>query len=298
MALPVFTVAATVLLVLAIAALLVVRAVGPGPFAGRSAASPTRPPAPIAWVAGERRAARWRWAGVVAGLAGAAVVAQTGALGRGLLLAAPVFGLGVLAGALAGEVTRPAPAGELRVAALRVRRSADYLPRLLGATVVVATVVLVAVTTVTTAMGAPDDMGRAGRTLACVRAGWSSSYGPWPGSYYTLPGAVCVLAGLVAAALVLRRVVRRPQAASDATADDALRRRSAERVVAATGVSVLIPLTGVALTAGLALSSLAGDCATSWWATAGPVLTGVAIAAFAAAAWCAACLLLPSRTAG
>ncbi|MEV4640060.1 hypothetical protein AB0J80_22195 [Actinoplanes sp. NPDC049548] len=290
----VVTVVVAILLVLAVAALLVVRAVGPGPFsAGTTAAGGMS----LARMPGERRAVRWRWAGVAVGLAGAAAVARTDQLGRGVLLAAPVFGLGVLAGALAGELSRPAPGGAQRVAVLRVRRFTDYVPRVLSGTVVVAILLLAGLTAATTAMAGADDQGRAGRALTCVNGDFSSTYTPWPGGYYTLPGAVCVLAGLVAAATVLRRVARRPQEASGAAADDALRRRSAEVVVAATGVSVLVPLFGVALTADLALSAQAADCAVLWWEAGGHALSAVAIVAFAAAAWCAACLLLPARTA-
>jgi hypothetical protein len=52
-----------------------------------------------------------------------AVAAQTPELGRGVLLAAPVFSIGVFAGALTGEATRGLPAGRVRRAGLRVRRT-------------------------------------------------------------------------------------------------------------------------------------------------------------------------------
>jgi hypothetical protein len=144
-----------------------------------------------------RRVYAWRFAGLLVGGAVAITTARSDALGRGLLLAAPVFGLGVLGGALLGEVTLPAPAGGIRRAGLRTRRATDYLPRLLGP------------------------------------------------------------------------------------------------VVAAAGVLVLLPLTGVALTAGGPLSRLAGSCGHSWWLPLGRGLfLGAGLAALAFC-WCLAVLLLP-----
>ncbi|MEV4703896.1 hypothetical protein [Actinoplanes sp. NPDC049316] len=274
-----------VLLMLAAVALLIVRAVGTGggPSPGR------RGP-------GEVTAVRWRWAGIVAGVAAGALMATAGTLGRGLLLAAPVFGSGVLVGALIGELARPAPGGPVRSAGLRVRRAVDYVPRGLGAVVVLATMILVVLAGVTTAVAEPDDTGRPGRALTCGDSELMfSSFTPWPGRYYTVPAMALVALGLIAATVAMRRVVRRPQSAADAAGDDAERRRSAEVVVAAAGISVLAPLTGFALTAGLALSTLAHQCGPAGWAAAGHALTGVAIGAFAATAWCGACLLVPGR---
>jgi len=76
----------------------------------------------------QRRTVIWRWSGVVAGTAGAVTAVLTGALGRGFMLAAPVFGLFVVAGVVVGELSVRAPARGTRRAALVVRRIADYLP--------------------------------------------------------------------------------------------------------------------------------------------------------------------------
>jgi len=63
-----------------------------------------------------------------------------------------------------------------------------------------ATVLLVLVLGMTTAAGSPDDLGRAGRTLARqCSALVGTAVGPWPGSFYTAPLATVVLAGLVLA---------------------------------------------------------------------------------------------------
>jgi hypothetical protein len=275
-----FAAAALVLLPLATAALALVRVHWP-----LTAPAPAlRRPDP---------AARWRAGGILVGAAGAAVALRVPDLGRGVLLAAPVFGLGVFAGALAGELTRRRPAGPVRRAALRVRRSTDYLPRALSTVVALSIVALAALATATTLTGAPDDRGRPGRALACA----VSTYGPWPGSYYTAPALSAVLAGLILAGFTLRRVVRRPQAAELAATDDAARRRSAEVITAATGILTLVPLTGIALSAGLVLGVAGGTCEARWWDGAGPPLSALGLLAFAAAAWCGACLLLPAKVA-
>jgi hypothetical protein len=236
-------------------------------------------------------AAKWRLAGILAGVTGAAiaVAAQTPELGRGILLAAPVFSIGVFAGALTGEATRGLPAGRVRRAGLRVRRTLDYVPRLLGAGVAVSIVALFAVATLTTVTASAES---GGRQLVCP----GNVQEPWPGSYYTVPALSAVVAGLALAAFTLHRVVRRPQAAELAATDDALRRRSAEVVAAATGVLVLIPLTGIALTAALALRTRS-ECSAQWWDGAGQGLSALGLVAFAAAAWCGACLLLPAKRA-
>src|SRR5450432_69448 len=126
-------------------------------------AVPARRDAVTAGVA--RRTAGWRWAGVISGLAAGGAAAASGAVGRGLLLAAPVFGLCVLAGAVAGEISVRPPGGPTRRAPLEIRRVRDYLPRGLARAVIAAAAVLLALLTVTTAAGAPDDLGRPGRML-------------------------------------------------------------------------------------------------------------------------------------
>src|SRR5690348_18438168 len=98
-----------------------------------------------------RRTAHWRWAGLGAGLAVGGAAAGWGALGRGFLLAAPVFGLCVLTGVVAGELTVRPPGGRTRAAVLEVRRVRDYLPRRLTTAVLGAAVALASLAAVTTA---------------------------------------------------------------------------------------------------------------------------------------------------
>lgn len=242
-----------------------------------------------------RRTALLRWAGVTAGLVVGVVAAQSGDLGVGLLLAAPLFGLCTLVGVLAGELTVRPPRGPTRTATVEVRRIRDYLPRHLSRAVAVAGGVLLVLITATTAAGSPDDMGRPGRWLTrqCT-ADMSESRGPWPGSFYTAGLAVVVLIGLLLAYLALRAIVRRPRPGSpdDIAVDDALRRRAGYVVTGAVGVLIAIPLAGVSLTAASGL--LGTSCAPMWWTIAGWGLLALTPASFAMVGWCGAAVLLPT----
>jgi hypothetical protein len=238
----------------------------------------------------------WRWAGILAGLGVAYVAVDSGALGRGMLLAAPLFGLCVLAGVLIGELTVRPPAGATRAARVEVRRTRDYLPRALTTVVVLAGGALLALLTVTTAAGSADDLGRAGRSLfrQCTAA-VGEGHGPWPGSFYSVPLLGVVLAGLLVAAVVLRRVVLRPRSGGDPAVDDALRRRAARAVVGACGVLVGVPLAGVSLVTAGGLRGI--SCAPGWWTVAAWWLEALVPAILALLGWCAVVLLVPVRTA-
>lgn len=98
------------------------------------------------------RTGRWRAGAVALGLVVAAVSLQWGALGRGVLLAAPLFALCVLTGVIVGELRVPAPAGPVRRAEVEVRRVRDYLPRRMAGVVAAAAGVLAALLVLTTAM--------------------------------------------------------------------------------------------------------------------------------------------------
>jgi hypothetical protein len=269
---------------------------------------PAREPRPEALNVIARRTALWRCAGVVLGVVVAYSAAGRDPLGRGEMLAAPLFGLCVLAGVLAGESTVRAPDGTTRRAAVEVRRARDYLPRSLGTAVAVAAGVLFGVLGVTTALGSPDDMGRAGRSLVLqCTDGATSSIGPWAGSFYSVPLAVVVIAGLVAAGAVLRRVVRRPRPGGDAAtvvADDALRRDSARTIVGAAGILVTIPLAGVLFVTGVLVRGMphreaavsgSSQCAPEWWTLVGSGLLGATLLTLALLGWCGATLLFPYR---
>ena len=258
---------------------------------GRAAAGAAAVPAAAA-----RRIANWRRAGVIAGLVCGAAAAW-GALGRGLLLAGPVFGLCVLAGVVAGEISvRPAE-GQTRSAVVEVRRVRDYLPRGLATAVLAAAAGLLGLITVTSATAAADDLGRAGRVLVlrCGPGLWQA-HGPWPGSFYSVPLAAAVTAGLLGAGGALRVVIRRARTGADpatVAADDALRRRAARAITGACGILVALPLAGACLVSAAALLSF--SCHPAWWTYAGWGLLALLIPAVALMGWCAATLLTPVR---
>lgn len=237
---------------------------------------------------------RWRLSGVLVGAVVAVWSAEQGPLGRGLLLAGPLFALCLLVAVVAGELRVRAPQGPTRSADLEVRRVGDYLPRVLSRAVVGATALLVALLALTTALGSPDDLGRAGRSLSRVCSAVSAeSRGPWPGSFYALPLAAVVLAGLLVAGLALTRVVTRPRQGEDVALDEALRRSSAAAVTAAVGLLVTVPLVGVGLVAAPGLLQVCA--APAWWTATGWALLAVVPGALLLGLWCAAGLLLPVR---
>jgi hypothetical protein len=256
-------------------------------------------PAPAALPSPELRATarttrRWRLAGLAAGLGVGVITAYQGALGRGLLLAAPLLALCVLAGVLVGELRVSRPQGPVRSAGLAVRRVRDYVPRALGAAVGAATTLLVVVGALTTAAGSPDDLGRAGRQLfRRCSATMAEGRGAWPGSFYTVPLTVVVACGLVAAGLAMTRVVRRPRQSGDVGVDDALRRSAAEAVTAAVGLLVAVPLAGIGAVAGVAMAGF--GCRPGWWNVPLAALAVLVPAAVALAGWCVAILTGPPR---
>jgi hypothetical protein len=263
-------------------------AVGAGHLALRSRAQAVAEAGvPVAVV---RRTTMWRWSGIAVGVLAAGTAALSGALGRGLLLAAPLFGLLVLAGVLAGELSVRAPAGRTRRAAIAVRRVGDYIPRGLACSVAVATAALGALLSTTTATGS-------GRVLVLrCSAAMTQSHSPWPGAFYSIPLTIVVLGGLTAAVLALRQVARRPRPgdpAALATADDLLRRRAATAITGACGVLVTIPLIAVSLVTVGGL--LAISCRPGWWNAAAWPLLALVPGWMAVLAWSGLAVLAPQR---
>jgi hypothetical protein len=196
----------------------------------------------------------------------------------------------VLAGVLVGELRVGAPGGPVRRGALEVRRIRDYVPRALSSAVVVAGILLAVVLASTTAAGSADDLGRAGRSLERrCSAVTAEGAGPWPGSYYALPLAVVVLCGLLAAGLVLIRVVRRPLQSEDRAIDEGLRRSAAGAVTAAVGLLIVVPLAGISTVAAAALSNI--TCRPESWTVAAIALAVLAVASLVLATWCASTLM-------
>lgn len=259
-----------------------------------------RPPEPVpaeatdltAWRRVRHRAAVRLAVGVPLAVLAGWGTARWDSLGRGLAIAVPVSCLVLLAAVVAGEVGIRPPAAPARTASLRVRRPLDYLPRRPAVAVAAAAAVLLVLLVTTTAAGSADDLGRAGRSLQSS----CGSAGPWPGSFYATPIALAVTAGLALTAAAVHQLTRRPRpghgAVSDA-ADDALRRLAGQRVVAACGVLVTVPLLGIALTAGADL--LRVSCRPPSWALFGWALLALLPPASALLGWSAGSLLPAAR---
>src|SRR4051794_7029236 len=115
-------------------------------------------------VATSRRIPRWRLTGLAVGLIAALLLANGPSdwLGLGLALAAPTAALCLLVGVIIGEVTESAPAGAVRTAAVEIRQTRSYLPRTMTWTVLGLTVVFAGLLITTSAVAAPDDVGRPG----------------------------------------------------------------------------------------------------------------------------------------
>lgn len=271
---------------------------------------------PSALAVDARRVGRWSWVGVIVGLAAAVAVSRWDRLGRGLLLAAPVLGLAVLAGTIRGELAVTGPMAGTRRAGLRARRVGDYLSRRATTAVAAAVVALVATAVGAILAGSDDDLGRAGRwlTTSCS-PDTSSSRGPWPGWFYSGPLLAVVGVGLVLTAVALRVIVNRPRltapalapvpaggdvgsarsAASDAEAlalDEAMRRWAARRVVAACAMLVALPLLGTASVAAVALAG--ADCLPAGGRVAEAALVLVAPLASVLLGWSVQALLSPA----
>jgi hypothetical protein len=266
-------------------------------LAARASLSLPAPRTPVEVPAMAREAAtstaRWRWAGIVLGAMVAPVTLHLGALGRGLLLAAPAFALCVLAGVVVGELRLSAPRGTVRRADLMVRRWQDYVPRPLFGVVMSATAVLALVLAYTSGVGASDDLGRAGRWLVRrCSATMTQGHGPWPGSFYAVPLAVLVGAGLLLAGVALLRIARRPSQGEDAGVEDALRQRAAAAVTAAAGLLVAVPLGGVSAVAAIALLGI--ECRPGWWSAIGWGLVLLIPAAVGLAVRCLVVLTSPT----
>lgn len=232
----------------------------------------------------EERTVRWvRFVGLFLGATvGVWVLLEPTPLDRGLGSAAVIaplcFGTIVMASVLIGEfVVRPRFAVGPRSAALRPRRLRDHLPPRLTRLVATMTVVAGLVSLWGFLTAGPDDLGRAGRSLtAHCSPDITSSNGPYPGSFYLVPyliGVVVVAAiGLLAALAISRRALgAKPGSA------DRYRRAGLTTVLSAYGLTLSVPLVGIAFFAATAL--LSNECPQRGWTAAGIVLIGVAFAA-------------------
>ncbi len=235
---------------------------------------------------------RTRYLGIAASVAVFFVVGSLGRYGWGLFVAPAAAGAVVIAAILFGQQLTYTRARTAGTAGIEHRQVRDYLP---ARTTTIAGAVLIILAVVgawTTLVATPDEVGL-DRTFthACVVQLWDQqgdheqtvvgTSSPFPGSYYTIGMAVAVLAVLMLAWVGLVATTRRPRNGADpelVRVDDALRRQTAEGIVAAFGLVVATSLAGLSYTAAVAVGNQA--CTTAY----GLGSWGLAIVAFVALA--------------
>ena len=242
--------------------------------AGRLRSGQSIPPDPSR---GRRRIVRWGF-----GLIGITLaVASAFSLGqRAIFLIAPLAISGYVAGLLLGELMMPnAQSGPVRRVSLDRRVFERYVQNhwiwvwRAAAGVAAAAVV---------AAGLAGGTDGRSLTLACADGSLSGG-GPWPGWSYGGPALTALILGALLVELSMRRIVERPRPDSDllgAAADEASRRTSMRRVLAA-GVAIgLAPLAGVLLSVAIIFSFICSPPRTLAWT--GPLAVTLAILGFAA----------------
>ena len=242
--------------------------------AGRLRSGQSIPPDPSR---GRRRIVRWGF-----GLIGITLaVASAFSLGqRAIFLIAPLAISGYVAGLLLGELMMPnAQSGPVRRVSLDRRVFERYVQtRWIWVWRAAAGVAAAAVVAAGLAGGTD---GRS-LTMACAD-GTLSGAGPWPGWSYGGPALTALILGALLVELSMRRIVERPRPDSDllgAAADEASRRTSMRRVLAA-GVAIgLAPLAGVLLSVASIFSFICSPPGTLAWT--GPLALTLAILGFAA----------------
>lgn len=250
-----------------------------------------------------------RYVGIAGGVIAFFTIAPLGRFGQGLFIAPAAAGAVVIAAILVGQrltYTRARTAG---IAGVERRQLGDYLPDRLATIAAALLLVLVAVAAWTTLAATSDESGLARVfTHSCTTQLWDQAgyheevhvfaSGPFPGGYYTAGMAIGILAVLALAWLGLVATTRRPRNGADpelVRVDDALRRQTAEGIVAALGLVVATTLAGLCYAAAVTVGAEA--CAAAYalgsWA-----LAAVAFVALALSLWFAVIVLVPGDGSG
>jgi len=250
-----------------------------------------------------------RYVGIAVSVVVFFVVAALGRFGQGLFIAPAAAGAVVIAAILVGQrltYTRARTAG---IAGVERRQVGDYLPVRL---VTIATAMLLVLGTVaawTTLAATPDALGLARAfTHPCTTQLWDqtgyqeqvhlSVSTPFPGSYYTAGMAVGIVAVLALAWVGLVATTRRPRNGADpelVRVDDALRRQTAEGIVAALGLVVATTLAGLCYGAAVTVGA---EACTAAYGLGSWALAAVAFVALALSLWFAVIVLVPGDGSG
>jgi hypothetical protein len=246
-------------------------------------ASPLTPPVAASRAPADRYA---RWTGLAVGILAARWLTPLNH-GDGILYAIPAFGLCAVAGVLAGDALTAPRRGAVRTAGLTPRRVRDYVPPRMTRLLLGLAAALVVLLAVAAAVASPDDLGRAGRSLAVTCRGVTESAGPWPGLYYGLPMLASLTVATAACGWSLRRIATRP-------GDEQSRRDRTLAIVSAWGLVVSSSLLGAASTASGALLSTTCDGTTG--TVANWVLWPLSLLALVMVAWSLFTIASPRAT--
>ena len=250
-----------------------------------------------------------RYIGLAAAVVGFGLVAAWGRLGRGWFLAPAAAGAVLIVAVMIGQQVAYGGARTVGVAAVERRLIRNYLPRGSALAVALCLAMLVAASIWTTVSASPDSLAtqRAFTVTGSARVGSEAAPGtqvitststPFPGSFYTIPIAIGVPIVLLLGGIALWLTARRPRNGADpelVAVDDALRRQTAQGVVAGVGLVMSLSLLLVAFLAALALLGAAEFGA--GYVVGGTVFGLMALGSLIVAAWSTVLVLVPGTRA-
>lgn len=252
-----------------------------------------------------RATLRSRYVGIACSVIVFFVVAALGRFGQGLFVAPSAAGVVVIVAILMGQWLTYTRARTVGSAGVERRQVGDYLPARLRTIATALPLVLVAVAAWTTLAATPDASGLARAfTHPCTthlldqeQVHFSTST-PFPGGYYTAGMAIGILAVLALAWVGLVATTRRPRNGADlelVRVDDALRRQTAEGIVAAFGLVVATTLAGLCYAAAVTVGA---EACTAAYVLGSWALAAVALVALALSLWFAVIVLVPGDGSG
>jgi len=252
-----------------------------------------------------RATLRSRYVGIGCSVIVFFVVAALGHVGQGLFVAPSAAGMVVIAAIVVGQRLTYTRARTVGSAGVERRQVSDYLPARLRTITAGLLLVLVALAAWTTLAATPDTAGLArafthpcaAQLLGEEQVHVSTST-PFPGAYYTVGMALGILAVLVLAWVGLVATTRRPRNGADpelVRVDDALRRQTAEGIIAAFGLVVATTLAGLSYAAAVTVGA---EACTATFVLGSWALAAVALVALSLSLWFAVIVLVPGDGSG
>jgi len=250
-----------------------------------------------------------RYVGIAGGVIVFFAIAALGRFGQGLFIAPAAAGAVIIAAIVVGQQLTYTRARTAGIAGVERRQLGDYLPDRLATIAAVLLLVLVAVAAWSTLAATSDESGLARAfTHSCTTQLWDQAgyheeahlvaSTPFPGGYYTAGMAIGILAVLALAWLGLVATTRRPRNGADpelVRVDDALRRQTAEGIVAALGLVVATTLAGLCYAAAVTVGT---EACTAAYGLGSWALAAIAFVALALSLRFAVIVLVPGDGSG